>query len=554
VALPRTELTWLRTQAQDNVARVQAIGEAVWQSLMANPIDSWFLAARARARENKRGMRVAVSMTGAEPAAAAAPGPVLPVALAELPIEALYERTVQYLGVDADLPLTRCLQEKPDVGPEPISYPLRILLAVAMPSDRPGRRAAEEEVRAVRASLGQMTDPGGPIVLDVYHQPTRSGLIDRLRSSRYNIFHFVGHGAFGVLGDDPTPQGHLVLIRHGDTSSDPVPSPDLANIFKNSGVRLVVLTACSSAQPAVDGAPYGPGAFGGVAQRLVAGGIPAVVAMQFDFEDWAASEFSRSFYSLLVNDREIPLDVLVAKVRQSLSVQGTGRRSWITPTLTSRCADGRPFILQPFYGQPSEDVLKQLAVVDELIGAHRMVVENIDQQPPAIQAVMAATRAEHEGKLQELLRRRGDLLGETVRVYGGRAAPGERVEARLVLRTRVRGKVPYVAVNLTFPPDRLTLLAVRPGKDSAGRPADRVQTGVEGRERLIILNPAGGADLPPGEYEIAVLEWQVSGASLPGIVEIAVVPELIARDGNQTKVQALNGLVFIPRTAAPAPA
>ena len=117
-------------------------------------------------------------------------------------------------------------------------------------------------------------------------------------------------------------------------------SGDLALLLHDhSPLRLAVLNACEGALSAADDP------FAGVAQSLVQGGLPAVVAMQFEITDRAAIVFAHEFYRALSDG--YPVDAAVTEARKVLLTEsrGTGLE-WGTPVLYMRAPDGRIFDLQ----------------------------------------------------------------------------------------------------------------------------------------------------------------------------------------------------------------
>jgi len=100
-------------------------------------------------------------------------------------------------------------------------------------------------------------------------------------------------------------------------------------------IRLVVLNVCQGARG--DGADP----FSGLAQSLVKGRVPAVVAMRSAVTDRAAIDFSRSFYRSL--SRREPVDLAVSRGRHAMFRQDS--TEWANPVLAMRSPDGQLFAL-----------------------------------------------------------------------------------------------------------------------------------------------------------------------------------------------------------------
>jgi CHAT domain-containing protein len=102
-----------------------------------------------------------------------------------------------------------------------------------------------------------------------------------------DIFQYSGHATF-ELG----VEGKLIL-EDADSESDPYPAGQLAQLLRDAGVRLVMLSACES------GRRNGKMMWSGVAPALVREKIPAVIANQFNIDDNSAIVFARHLYPRL---------------------------------------------------------------------------------------------------------------------------------------------------------------------------------------------------------------------------------------------------------------
>jgi CHAT domain-containing protein len=97
----------------------------------------------------------------------------------------------------------------------------------------------------------------------------------------FHILHYDGHAGF----DPVKNQGFLVMCDEKNRRKD-VYAETLATFLNNTSIRLVVLTACKTAEDA------SLKRYAGLAQQLmVRNNLPAVIAMQFDIIDDAAIAF-----------------------------------------------------------------------------------------------------------------------------------------------------------------------------------------------------------------------------------------------------------------------
>jgi hypothetical protein len=252
-------------------------------------------------------------------------------AVAALPWELLFDEAgpgflckrvrtsvVRFLDVVAPLPPA-----------QPLRGPLRVLLALASPGALPPLDLATE-----RAVLEAWATPDSGVEIEVLQPATVEALRKRLRRRRYHALHFTGHGDYR-RGEE----SGLLYFERLDGEAEPVAGEFLAALLDDCpALRLVVLNACWSGRiPRRDGRdPYA-----GVASALVAGGVPAVVAMQFPIGDRAAVRFCRDFYQSLAAGE--PVDTAVAEGRRGILCTATPTFEWAAPVLHLRTTDGRLF-------------------------------------------------------------------------------------------------------------------------------------------------------------------------------------------------------------------
>lgn len=250
--------------------------------------------------------------------------------LARLPWEFLYSPVHDdFLFSDRMKPIVRWLdvdQVTPTLAVEP---PLRLLLVVAAPNDRPGLRVGEE-LAHLDSALAELTASGQVKTVRLEHASLES-LDNALLQTRPHILHFIGHGDFEA------DEG--ILVFESDTvpgSSDTITGRRLAVLLRNhlGYLRLVFLNSCMGATASrVD-------PFGGVAQSLIRRGVPAVIAMQFPIPDKAAVALSRQFYRYLAAGQ--PVDAALTSARAYLYASGYAVE-WGAPALHMRAPDGRLF-------------------------------------------------------------------------------------------------------------------------------------------------------------------------------------------------------------------
>ncbi len=132
------------------------------------------------------------------------------------------------------------------------------------------------------------------VTLNYVDSSTYEEVFDRLRTppevGGWDVFHFIGHGGL----NRHTDEGYVVLQEKGGNGGVAISAEDLVALLAlKRRLQLVVLNSCS-------GAESEPGdLFSSTAMKLISAGVPAVVAMQTNISDIAATEFARSFYKYL---------------------------------------------------------------------------------------------------------------------------------------------------------------------------------------------------------------------------------------------------------------
>ncbi|MES9943219.1 MAG: CHAT domain-containing protein [Candidatus Thiodiazotropha sp. 6PLUC2] len=303
-------------------AAARQIGEALYAALISSDAGR-SLEESMRGIDPQRGdgLRFVINTTDAP-------------ALARLPWEFLYSpKQDDFLFSDRLKPVVRWLdvdEPSPTLTVEP---PLRMLMVIAAPADRPELAIGEELAHLDRA-LEELSATGVLTTLRLEHI-TLETLDNALLKHRPHVLHFIGHGDFV---DD---EGVLVLEsdRHPGTA-ETIAGRQLAVLLRNyrDCLRLVFLNSCMGAT-ASNRDP-----FGGVAQSLIRRGIPAVIAMQFPIPDEAAIALSRHFYRYLAAGQ--PVDAALSSARAFLYARGYPVE-WGAPALHMRTPDGRLFDLAP---------------------------------------------------------------------------------------------------------------------------------------------------------------------------------------------------------------
>jgi hypothetical protein len=119
-------------------------------------------------------------------------------------------------------------------------------------------------------------------------QATKKNVLAALRSGKYQALHFSGHSFFNR--DNPL---YSNLLLYDD---DRLTAYDLkSQMGENIGLQLVFLNSCHSGSAS----SMGGHDLHGLADALVARGIPYVIGMQWDVTDNGSADFSKAFYSAI---------------------------------------------------------------------------------------------------------------------------------------------------------------------------------------------------------------------------------------------------------------
>lgn len=202
---------------------------------------------------------------------------------------------------------------------------LKILVVSAQPAAF-GALSIEEEEARIKADFQPLLD-AKLVDMTVLSHATPETLHRSLESGNYNIVHFIGHGEF----DETKGEGFLVF-EDEQGRPHPLGQRSVREIFCGRGLSLVFLNSCQSATG-------GRADFNrGVAQSMVAHGLPALVANQYSVLDSSASSFANFFYASLAQGYSLGHAAREARIAVNYSMQGE-LIDWAIPVLYARDAN-----------------------------------------------------------------------------------------------------------------------------------------------------------------------------------------------------------------------
>src|SRR5262245_16743157 len=199
---------------------------------------------------------------------------------------------------------------------------LRILLVAAQPIGF-GRLSIDQEVQIIQRGFQPLVN-AGLVEIEPYAGVTPDQLHDLLKTGTFQIVHFIGHGVF----NEQRRQGCLVFEneRGGEVM---LGERQVREIFCKRGLSLVFLNACESGRG-------GRADFNkGVAQSLVAHGLPALVANQYSVLDSSATSFAQYFYASLAQCLSVGGAAREARIAVNYAMHGE-LIDWAVPVLYAR--------------------------------------------------------------------------------------------------------------------------------------------------------------------------------------------------------------------------
>ena len=202
---------------------------------------------------------------------------------------------------------------------------LQILVASAQPVGF-GRLSIDQEEAVIRRGFEPLVD-AGLVEIKTLPRATPSMIHEEIKTGRYQVIHFIGHGVF----DEEEGEGCLVFVNENG-GEHRLGERSVREIFSGRGLNLVFLNSCESGRG-------GKSDFNkGVAQSLVAHGLPALVANQYSVLDSSATSFAQQFYSSLAQGLSLGQAAREARIAVNYLLHGEPI-DWAVPVLYARDAN-----------------------------------------------------------------------------------------------------------------------------------------------------------------------------------------------------------------------
>jgi CHAT domain-containing protein len=206
--------------------------------------------------------------------------------------------------------------------------PLKMLIISA--NTIPPIPGVEEEVSEALRAVATFRAQGLDVQVDqiVGVKATYDNVRDALKDCSYHIVHYAGHGFYDVA----SPENSALILWQSEADSSAIcdmSGVELNSLLRCSDVRFFYLSCCYGARQGTSSALIEDD-FLGIADSIIAAGVPAVLAFRQAVNDERAVLFARSFYYSLVSQGW--LDQAVYSARLDVAADRKDP-SWLVPIL-----------------------------------------------------------------------------------------------------------------------------------------------------------------------------------------------------------------------------
>jgi len=256
--------------------------------------------------------------------------------------------------------------------------PLRILVASAQPVGT-AQLSTEQETQLIRRGFDSLIEAGA-VKVDVLPQATPAAIHGYLSTGSYNVIHFIGHGDF----NEEKQEGCLVF-QDEKGGEYRLGERNVREIFCQRGVSLVFLNACQTGRG-------GRADFNkGVAQALVAHGLPALVANQYSVLDTSATSFAQHFYWCLSQGMSIGESAREARIAVNYSMLGE-TIDWAVPVVYARDPNDRlcPVAVKREMAPAVTGGMDRRGIAKR---AHRVAIWDVDHDFPGLDQTLKKLNA-----------------------------------------------------------------------------------------------------------------------------------------------------------------
>ncbi len=246
-----------------------------------------------------------------------------------LPWELLCEGET-LLATHADTPFSRYLPIALPWGGAVEDRPIRVLVTISNPANLDQYNLASLDVAQERETLEAALTEVDNLTVTFLEPPITLERLEAALRKGYHIWHYLGHGVYS-----PRRRQAALYLQDAQGQIHVTPDDELAGVLHRLEMsvkpQLVFLAACESAVRDTKDA------FRGLGPKLVAIGVPAVMAMQDTVSIGAARKFSTTFYTRLLEHGLV--DQASNEARSTLRT--AGQPDVVVPVLFMRLKSGQ---------------------------------------------------------------------------------------------------------------------------------------------------------------------------------------------------------------------
>jgi hypothetical protein len=300
--------------------------------------------------------------------------------IAEKPWEFAYDPVRKCFLATEEMRFTRnVLTSIPADQINPGFRALRILVASAQPVGFARLSIAQEEA-VIRRGFEPLI-AAGLVTVTTLARATAEKLHGYLSNGEFDVVHFIGHGTY----DQERGEGRLVFVNEQGREHS-LGERSVREIFCRRNLSLVFLNACETG--AAGRAEFNKG----VAQSLVAHGLPAVVANQYSVLDSSATSFAQHFYWSLAQGNSLGESAREARIAVNYSLHGEPI-DWAVPVLYAR--DSSLVLCRPPAKRSFVPEIRVRPDSRRATAAHgvRVAVWDMDNVFPALERTLALMNA-----------------------------------------------------------------------------------------------------------------------------------------------------------------
>jgi tetratricopeptide (TPR) repeat protein len=255
------------------------------------------------------------------------------------------------------------LQNKTTYYQPQAAAPLKVLVMLSSPedSDIKSLLSYDEEEYEILKAFSPLLQTGA-VQIDFTDDGSLETLKTKLKTNKYHMLHFSGHGLY----KDNT--GYLVLEDPLTLKTQLVKAEEFVNALNcnpDHKIPLVLLSSCQTAQGTTEKGLQG------LTNQLLQSGVPAVIAMGMSIQDRYAALFAAHFYQELAQKQ----NVLTAFNAATLHIRDQESENNRQNPVTANQIPLQWIIPQLYLNTPIEHLVDWDKVREELAASYQFLIE-----------------------------------------------------------------------------------------------------------------------------------------------------------------------------------